>query len=554
MKRETDMCTNPIKTILIIVLTLSTASCGKSKTKKAEKPEIVHTAHLAAGWYVQDSDKLSQEIDGYLINAKKAFDVAVQPESIKALIVPHAGYYYSGQCAATAYQTLLNPNASTNRKNKTIKRVIILAPSHTHFFNGISLPYYTAYETVLGKIKVDDDAIKLLSKNDLFKQFEDPHHQEHALEIQLPFLQKTIDDFMIVPLIVGHIKHIPEYYTIAEQLKKIIDDQTLVVVSSDFLHHGPNYDFSLFDKHILHNVRFLDSLALQAITTQSLELFNKVLLETNATICGREPIKILLALIEKQVFGIVESRLSCYYTSAHIPAARQNNSIDCKPLLDNVPDEKCRNSVSYISLLLTTEKFADIKKEKRLTDYEKKALLTLARTTIENEYTNKTNRLQNHLLAPLVSQGVEQKGGVFVTLNTQAGRLRGCIGRILSNDPLYKTVTEMSKSAAFRDSRFSPVAPEELKNLVIDISVLSKPEKVATANDIKIGKHGIILTKVGLNNHPLGSAVFLPQVAGEQGWDLKTTLEHLGQKAGFDKDAWREDCLFEVFEGFEFKE
>src|SRR5688572_28968855 len=111
------MRSNSIQTIVLFAVTLTTASCGKSKSKKVEKPEIIHTSHLADGWYIHNKELLANEIDHYLTNAKKVFDVPINPASIKAIIVPHAGYYYSGQCAATAYQTLLNPNATTNRKN-----------------------------------------------------------------------------------------------------------------------------------------------------------------------------------------------------------------------------------------------------------------------------------------------------------------------------------------------------------------------------------------------------------------------------------------------------
>jgi len=559
-KKGFGMLLPRIKTFLLIFITLFTVSCGKSKKSK-HTPEITHTSQLPAGWYTQDKQKLSEEIDLYLASAKKAFDVTIDPIAIKALIVPHAGHYYSGLCAATAYQTLQNQNAIPDRKNTHINRVIILAPSHTHFFNGVSLPYYTTYQTVLGDLKVDTNAIKTLSKKEnFFKQFPEAHMQEHAIEIQLPFLQKTIADFKIIPLIIGHIKDITGYYEIADQIKKIMTDQTLIVISSDFTHFGKNYDFAPFTKNILYNIRFLDSLAVQAITAQSLNLFNNVLLETHTTICGQEPIKVFLALLESQAFGqhdILDARLACYYTSAQIPGARQNNLLNSSVLLDNIPDSSISNSVSYVSLLFTKQQLITQKKQDRLTGYEKKALIKLARTTVQNELEAPTERIQDHLLVPVVSPGIEQKVGVFVTINTKNTNnngLRGCIGRIISNDPLYKTVLAMSKAAAFNDTRFKPVTKNELPNLVFDISVLSKPERIASADDIIIGKHGIIMTKLGLNNHPLGAAVFLPQVPVENHWNLETTLEYLSEKAGFEKNAWQKDCAFEVFEGFEIKE
>jgi len=588
IKNNTIKKKSLISVILLITL-FTISSCSKNKSHKNKIPDVIHTSHLPSGWYTQEKQQLSQEIDLYLASAKKAFDVTVDPATIKALIVPHAGHYYSGLCAASAYQTLQNQNAIPDRKNQSINRVIILAPSHTHFFNGVSLPYYTKYQTVLGDLQVETQAITLLSKNQLFKQFEDAHMQEHAIEVQLPFLQKTIANFTIIPLIVGHIKDITEYYQIAEQIKKVMTDQTLIVVSSDFLHYGKNYDFVPFGRNIIDNIRFLDSLVIQAITAQSLNLFNNVLLETNATVCGREPIKILLALLEAQVFNnhkkrttnnsnknqenhgenlannnnrdnnnrdnnIIETRLACYYTSAHVPGARKNNLFDSNALFATIPDGAVSNSVSYAGLIFTSQQLSELKKEARLTGYEKKALLKLARTSVKNEFQDQTTRTPEHLLAPIVSPGIEQKTGAFVTLTSKNHNLRGCIGRIISNDPLYTTVRAMSKAAAFNDSRFSPVTPQELENLRFDISVLSQPERISSVVDIQLGKHGIILTKLGLNNHPLGAAVFLPQVPVENRWNLETTLEHLSEKAGFDKTAWQHDCAFEVFEGFEIKE
>jgi AmmeMemoRadiSam system protein A len=134
-----------------------------------------------------------------------------------------------------------------------------------------------------------------------------------------------------------------------------------------------------------------------------------------------------------------------------------------------------------------------------------------------------------------------------VTLNKKTGALRGCIGRIITSQPLYKTVVQMARAAAFHDSRFSPVKKEELDDLIIDITVLTPPKRVASYNDIKLGKHGIILKK-GFKR-----SVFLPQVPGTFGWDLTKTLEQLALKAYLKRDEWK-NSTYEVFEGFEFKE
>jgi AmmeMemoRadiSam system protein A len=137
--------------------------------------------------------------------------------------------------------------------------------------------------------------------------------------------------------------------------------------------------------------------------------------------------------------------------------------------------------------------------------------------------------------------------GVFVTLQKH-GELRGCIGNILPVEPLVDGIIDRGIDAAVNDGRFTPVTPDELPELEVEISVLTKPYAVKGYGDIKIGKHGVVIHKEGR------SAVFLPQVAPEQGWTLEQTLTHLSLKARLPGDAWREGAEFEVFEAQVFKE
>jgi len=529
-----------------LLLTLSlfiTTLFQTGQTQKPAKTPIIHKAHLAAGWYPQNKEILIKSIDDYLKIAQQEFYVANDPYKVKALIVPHASHYFSGLAACTAYQSLLT---SKNQKNTRINKVIILCPSHTKGFYGIALPNYDFYETVLGKIEVDQTSINNLKKQNLFNEDEMVSNTEHAIEIQLPFLQQTISNFKIIPLIVGAIT-ISDYDLVAQELKKVIDDTTLIVISSDFIHFGSNFNYKPFDKNILYQIKQTDSLAIQAINKQSFSEYNQVMINTKATICGHGPIKILLKLLEQKLFGKINTQLSCYYTSPQLENARKKNRnvINVKSLMKHVPDEKMQHSVSYASLIFNAQDLNELKKEDLLTGYEKKTLLKLARNCIKNALEG--NPINEALLYPIKTLALSQISGAFVTLNKKDDILRGCIGRIITTDPLYKTVAEMSKASAFKDSRFSPLTKEELKNVVIDITVLTPPQKVENYNKIVLGKHGIILKKEGL------SAVFLPQVPLSFGWNLNTTLEHLSLKAGLSKDDWKEECSFEVFEGFEIK-
>ncbi len=537
--------------LLVIILFVFVASCGKSSENPQPKvPRIVHTSALPAGWYNQDAAQLNQELDDYLAQAHKNFNVALSQAPVKALIVPHAGYFYSGLCAATAYQTL---QPSPGNKNTTIKRVIILAPSHTAFYNGIALPDYTVYRNTLGEVQVDTEAVKKLKKDVLFRPYALAHKHEHAIEMHLPFLQKTIAEFKIVPLVVGHLT-LEEPWVAAHSLSRMLDDETLLVISTDFTHHGESYQYQVFDKNIIAQLRHLDSYALSALNHQSLRMFYDVLEKTGATICGREPLKILLAILEREHLGPVQAKLGCYYTSAHVAAARTpgTNTFNLYKLLTDIPDAQAGSSVSYVSLIFTPPQ-APGNLEDLLTGYEKKSLLHCARATLHNAFKPEQEKCAEHELFPAISPGLTQPAGVFVTLNTKKGQLRGCIGRITTPEPLVKTVHDMALAAAFHDSRFSPLTAAELDDVVIDISILTPPAPVQSSQDIVIGKHGIILNKLNETGQITASAVFLPQVPQQFGWDLETTLQQLSLKAGLARDAWQE-CAFEVFEGFEIKE
>ncbi|KKQ11859.1 MAG: hypothetical protein US22_C0011G0009 [candidate division TM6 bacterium GW2011_GWF2_36_6] len=181
------------KTLVLLIIFISAACSKDSDNKKiTEKDPIIHSAHLTDGWYPQNEIRLTRTLKEYFTQAKKEFGFVIDPMSVKGLIVPHAGMYYSGLCAAATYQSLLLPNGE---KNDKFKNVIILAPSHTTFVNGVALPDYSTYKTVLGEIKIDTNAIRILSKSEIFTVMKEAHDKEHAIEIQLPFLQEVLNDF-----------------------------------------------------------------------------------------------------------------------------------------------------------------------------------------------------------------------------------------------------------------------------------------------------------------------------------------------------------------------
>jgi AmmeMemoRadiSam system protein A len=302
-------------------------------------------------------------------------------------------------------------------------------------------------------------------------------------------------------------------------------------------------------------VKYVDSLAVSAIEKQSLDDFERIIDETGTTICGQNPLKILLFMLMKNMLPHVESRLTCYYTSAHMNEARkEGNPIDIHRLIGNVPDSNSSPTVSYVGMIFTEQQLESLMHKNQLTGYEKKALLKTARETVENKFQPNDNKIPEHLLWPVASLALQKQAGLFVTINNNLGHLRGCIGRVVSSDPLYKTVGAMAYSAAFEDKRFMPISANELNNISFDITVLSQMRTTASLHEIKLGTHGIMLKKFDPTGKLIASAVFLPQVPLQFGWDLEKTLQELSKKAGLDPHGWKDGCELQIFEGFEFKE
>ncbi|MFT6765935.1 MAG: AmmeMemoRadiSam system protein B/AmmeMemoRadiSam system protein A [Alteromonas naphthalenivorans] len=495
--------------VILGVLVLGTTHTKEQKQKQA---------HLS-GWYQKTEQKLKQQLKKLDQESAQKYDVDLS--DIKACIVPHAGFKYSGAVAASCFR-LVDP--------KRVKRIIILAPSHHVPFKGIALPEYESYTVPNGKLKVDKKVIKTLSKSKLFQAqknlFKDPHDVEHALEIELPLIVHYFKKTPIVPLLVGHVTD-SELVVIAQSLKPFIDESTLVVASSDFTHYGPRFDYQPFkDQDRLQNrIKQLDGSILETIFKEDPQGFLSIIHKKEATVCGKYPIAVLLELIHKNNIKNTKPYLVAYATSQ-----------------DKVKSDPT-HSVSYAGVVFA-------KKNKKqlpvLTEYEKRELLAVARASIGHNFESDPNFELQH---PIKTHTLKQAYGAFVTLNDSNNALRGCIGSIITQEPLYKTIIKRAHSAAFDDGRFNPLTKKELPGLNIKISVLSQPASAASHKDIVLGKHGIILKN---GSH---QAVFLPAVATDQGWSLVQTLEALSRKAGLSKNAWKDKkTKFELFQSIDFGE
>lgn len=490
------------------------------------------SSHLS-GWYPVEGSKLQEKIASMLSYAHKHFPLPAKAGKVRAILVPHAGYHYSGLCAATAFKEI---------KQGEFRRIIILAPSHFAPFDGIAIPSFENYQTPLGLVKIDDAAIKILDENPtIFHHRNDVFEVEHAIEVQLPFLQETAGNFELVPLIVGHVNS-QSLKTIALALKKIINEKTLIIVSSDLTHYGKNYNYQPTQKNIHKTIMDFDNKTLQALFKQSLTAFDAALATTKSTVCGQNPLRIFLALDETHALGDLKSWLCCYYTSAH-----KSDPLPPKPnsLLTPLPDVRLKNFVTYASIVWTEKKELPAFKD-QITGFEKEALLLLARSTVAEKLNKKTDPMLF-----IKSPGLMLPAGSFVTLYKPFHQLRGCIGTIITNDPLFKTVKNMALAAAFNDSRFKPLTEKELPEVIMNISILEKPTDIADPSKIELGKEGIIFSKN--TKRGIAQSLFLPKVATEQGWNTQQTLEALAEKAGLAKNDWRGGS-FKVFPAEEFEE
>jgi len=445
----------------------------------AKQDKVVLRSLLAdRGWYPADANALNKQIEDFYKKAE------VEPiEGVIALILPHAGYRYSGQAAASGLKTT----------DKQYKRIIVIGPSHhVGMEEMLTVPRVTHYETPLGQVPLDVEFIEKLLKFDMFQNVPRAHKNEHSVQIELPLLQYRQKGFKLVPIVAGGCS-LETVGQVADILKGLIDQETLVIASSDFTHYGSGYGYVPFKEDIPEQLKKLDMGAYECIAKLDSKAFLEYKSRTGATLCGYVPIAIVLSMLEKSS----KAELVKYTTSGELMSDYSN-------------------SVSYLCVAFSGKwsKYPEVEPKagsSELTDEEKKRLLALSRKTIVYAMQNLRVPQISELDVP-VTESMQSPRAVFVTLKKNH-QLRGCIGDIFPRRPLYNSVIRNTINAAFGDKRFPALSDTEVNDVTIEISALTVPEPIDSSDKIRIGIDGVVLYK---DNH---SAVFLPQVAPEQGWD-----------------------------------
>ena len=472
---------------------------------------------LAGAWYPGTEREIRAVADKW--KDAGAVDEAMPPSKPNVIILPHAGWDYSGRTAWRAVRLV---------RDARFSRVVILAPSHRAWIeNHLVAPEADAVSTPLGPIKIDKEWINSLELLAPVQRNDRIHMAEHSAQIEFPLLQLALEkDFTIVPLIMGAFG--PDQMGMcARALSKLMDAETLLVISSDFTHYGSDFEYAPYGTkggdEVRERVASVDAEAFALFAKGDADGFASYVERTGATICGRIPL---------------EMALRAFPSGTSLVRLRYDTSAD-----------EDRDFTRFVCYTAAAGRVEWKKGGDEVLDAEARAfLLRVARESLELGVRTGRAFPRGHFTqnAP---KSTLLKMGAFVTLNDKTtGALRGCIGEILPMRPLVEAVAERAVDSALHDPRFMPVEESELGNLRVEVSALTPPKPVASWHDIVLGRDGMTLEKGN------AFAVFLPQVAPEQGWDLPTTLTYLSQKAGLPSNAWRNGASFETFQAEVFHE
>lgn len=465
---------------------------------------------VAAGrFYSANKETLLKDISGLFESC-----VRTSPHSVtRAIISPHAGYIFSGKTAASALSVI--------DKNAQYKNIFIIGSSHVMAFEGASVYNTGDFITPFGKLTVNKDIANSLKNEKLFNFPVDAHKQEHSLEVQMPLIQfyfKKVPP--IVPIIIAT-SNINNIKKIAEILKPYFTPENLFIISSDFSHY-PSYKTAYE----------VDNSTADAIVTGDPEKLIQVLRKNSyvkdpglsTSMCGWTSGLLLLYLAENDIK--LEFRKIDYCNSGDSPYGSKDEVVGY-------------NAIALVEKKSSNGKSGNLSDEVLFTEAQKEQLINMARDNIRSLLFNKKRLTVETDTLPEI---FKKAFGAFVTLKIN-GNLRGCIGRFVSSDPLYKVVLESSQSSAFEDPRFTPLTKEEFQKTDIEITVLGPMRKINDIKEIILGRHGIYIKK------DFRSGTMLPQVATENNWTVEEFLGYTSRdKAGIGWDGWKDADLF-IYEG-----
>jgi AmmeMemoRadiSam system protein B/AmmeMemoRadiSam system protein A len=501
----------------------ATLAPAASQTATPDAADI-HYAQGPGRWYPADPDRLQAAVEAYVSDA----GTHPVPGRLVAVIVPHAGYIYSGAVAGHAFRALQEAGCAG-------KTVVVIGDTHSgHGTSQIAVWPKGSFHTPLGTIPVHEEFAQALVAADPHIEAERRAFiEEHPVENQLPFIQVVCPGARIVPIVVRQ-PSLQNAQILANAVIEALDGPTagdggLIVASTDLSHYYPYETARQIDEVALRAIGSLDPQEIADSPRRCTELG----IEDNpSTMCSMGAV--LAAVIAARQMGADRATVLDYANSGDSPIGDRAGVVgygavalwQSKGEEPNTRFELPPTPAAPVEPLL-------------LSDLAKTELLRLARYTAEHFLaTQAFPAFQSDdpaLLQPL---------GAYVTYEHD-GELRGCVGRIEADRPVYLNVQYAAVVAAVLDSRFPAITPDELEDLSLEITLLHQLEPVADPEEIELGKDGILM-RVG-DDH---SALFLPQVPSDQDWDLETTLSQLSLKAGLAVDGWQDEkARFYTFEG-----
>lgn len=448
--------------------------------------DAVRPDRLAGTWYPGQADKLAESMVEYLAGAPKE-----PPTGMVAIVTPHAGHIYSGAVAGTAWGAAraMQPQPAT---------VVLIGPSHRYPLTKPSIWPTGAYDSPLGPVAVDQELAAQLTAALGAEFMRAAHLSEHCLEVQIPFIKSALPKAKIVAVLTGP-PNPAEAKRLGRALAQAVKGKpVLLAVSCDMSHF-----------HTQARARQLDGQAAKRIKALDPDGLLGDVSEGKAEACGIMALAMVMHAARELGAG-------------HSVVLAQDDSGRATGDTGRV--------VGYLAAAMVKGPAPADKKPAlgfSLSDAQKDRLRILARASLEAAVHGK----------PLPDAPSDDPvlanppGRVFVTLK-ERGHLRGCLGHLGDDLGLAQAVITMAAASALRDPRFRPVTPDELPHISLEISVLT-PFTDCTADQVRVGVDGLIVRrgwKAGL---------LLPQVPGEQGWDLDAYLRGICRKAGMESGCWR---------------
>jgi MEMO1 family protein len=480
--------------ITIGMFVLTCLACAQPK-----EVTMVRQPAVAGQFYPGDAKTLAAMVDSMLADA----EVPAISGTLIGIQVPHAGYPFSGPTAARAFKLLQGMDSLT---------VVMLGTSHHAPIDKAAVYAKGAWHTPIGDVAIDETlAEAILAQDKFFADMPGAHAQEHSIEVEVPFLQRVIRDFKIVPIMLLQ-PSFEQCERVGKAIAKAASGKKVLLVASSDLYHGESYD----------EANRVDGVTVGLMAKFDPEAFHAALERNKAQACGGNAITALMVAAGE--LGAETAVVLAQTNSNDVTGERGGYCVGY-------------SAVAFVAPGKNSEESSD------LAGTEQMSLLRIARRTMESYIRSGASPE----VTPLTSK-LAEKRGAFVTLH-EGGELRGCIGYIEAVKPLYQAVSDMAVAASTEDPRFPPVRVEELDKIDIEITVLSPMRAVPSPDSVVVGKHGVVIRK---DAH---SAVFLPQVPVEEGWDRNTYLSQLCLKAQLPRDAWKSpDAKLFVFTGQVFGE